>query len=489
MMSRRAVAAAPLGGPATRSRTATLILTLRFAGPLASRRTVTRIASSMAAMAVVIVATMAAAPAFAQASAVKEAERLAAEAIATADARPDAALAAARRALALTAEFQPTSFVRAGRRGEVVEDEYTAARTGYRRHRAPVYEAMGVALAAQGRHLAAARYLRRAMVLDPDDGRAGRLAESLLALGRSRDALAVLHARGKASGGFGPSLLPVLERAVDAEGRASAQVEIDLARLSAVPGIVVRDGPIPLPTGARLSTGAPLRLESAPTVFYLAGRSCATCSADLEAIKRAVPQGTRVALVPVNPDEDRALRQVVDLYRLRWPMVLGAGIASALGGEEDHVVVVGRGGWIAVTLAAPFEPALAEVVRILSRSDVAEALPRPAWSRRPVDRTAPAPPAGLLPEGFAMGDDGPPPPEFERALAAYRGRRFAEALRQFEAVAAAEDGWLLPPEARLNRAIVLAALGRREEARRIVLRIGDARLEDAADQALDRIFN
>jgi hypothetical protein len=34
---------------------------------------------------------------------------------------------------------------------------------------------------------------------------------------------------------------------------------------------------------------------------------------------------------------------------------------------------------------------------------------------------------------------------------------------------------------------VLAALGRREEARRIVLRIGDARLEDAADRALDRI--
>ena len=104
-----------------------------------------------------------------------------------------------------------------------------------------------------------------------------------------------------------------------------------------------------------------------------------------------------------------------------------------------------------------------------------------------MDRARPAPPPGLLPEGFAAGDDGPAPPEFERALAAYRGGRFAEALRLFEALAAAEDGWLLPPEARLNRAIALAALGRREEARRIVLRIGDARLEDAADRALDRI--
>ncbi len=150
--------------------------------------------------ALVIAATLAATPALAQQSPVKEAERLAAEAMATAAARPDAALAAARRALALTAEFQPTSFVRAGRRGEVVEDEYTAARTEYRRHRAPVYEAMGVALAAQGHHEAAARYLRRALVLDPDDARAGRLVGSLLALGRGGAALDVLHERGQGIG-------------------------------------------------------------------------------------------------------------------------------------------------------------------------------------------------------------------------------------------------------------------------------------------------
>lgn len=422
-------------------------------------------------------------------SAVKEAERLAAEAIATTATQPEAALASARRALALTAEFQPTSFVRAGRRGEVVEDEYTAARAEYRRHRAAVYEAMGAALAAKGRHDAAVRYLRRALILHPDDARAGRLASSLLALGRGRDALHLLHARGKASGGIGPALVPILERAVDAEGRASVQVELDLSRLSAVTGrgLAVRDGPVKLPAAARLSTGAPLRLDAAPVVFYLAGRSCATCSADLEAIGRGTPQGTRIVLVPANPDEDRALRQVVDLYRLRWPMALGEGVASALGGGEDHVVVVARGGWIAVTLAAPFEPALSEVLSVLSRSDVAESLPRASWNRRPLDRTPPPPPAGLLPEGFGAGEDGPPPPEFERAVAAYRAGRYAEALRLFEALAAVEDGWLMPPEARLNRAIALAAAGRREEARRIVLRIGDARLEDAADRALDRI--
>jgi tetratricopeptide (TPR) repeat protein len=446
-------------------------------------------AARRAATAIAALTLMAATTVLGQGSAVKEAERLAAEAIATSAAHPDAALAAARRALALTAEFQPTSFVRAGRRGEVVEDEYTAARTEYRRHRAPVYEAMGAALAAQGKHEAAVRYLRRAMVLDPGDGRAARLAASLLALGKGGLALGMLHERGKASGGIGAALLPLLERAVDAEGRASVQVEVDLSRLSALHGrgLVARDGPVRLPAAARLSTGAPLRLEGVPAVFYLAGWSCATCSEDLEAIKRAVPEGTSVALVPANPDEDRALRQVVDLYRLRWPLALGTGVASALGGEEGHVVVVGRGGWIAVTLAPPFEPRLADVVRILSRRDVAETPPRPSWSRRPVDRTPAAPPGGLLPEGFAAGEEGAPPPAFERALAAYRGGRFAEALRLFEALGAAEDGWLLPPEARLNRAIVLAALGRREEARGIVLRIGDARLEDAADRALDRI--
>ena len=422
-------------------------------------------------------------------SAVTEADRLAAEAIATASTAPDAALLAARKALALTAEFVPTAFVRPGRKGEVVEDEYTAARTEYRRHRASVYEAVGTALAAKGRHDAAARYLRRALTLETSDARAERLVASLLALGRGRDALALLHERGKASGGIGPSLIAVLERAVDAEGRPSAQVEIDRSRLSAVTGraIVARDGPVKLPLTARLSTGAPLRLDDDSVVFYMAGRSCATCSADLEAIKRSVPAGVRVVLVPANADEDRALRQVVDLYRLRWPVALGAGVAAALGGEEDHVVVVARGGWIAVTLAPPFEPALAEVLRVLARRDVTETRPRASWSRRPVDRTPPPPPEGLLPEGFAMGEGGPAPAEFERALAAYRAGRFAEALRLFETLAAAEDGWLLPPEARLNRAIALAAAGRREEARRIVLRIGDARLEDAADRALDRI--
>src|SRR5687767_14648364 len=79
---------------------------------------------------------------------VQRAETLAAGALSRAAADPAAALADARRALALTADFDPTAFVRAGRRGEMVEDSYQAARDAYRLHRALLYEAVGAALTA-----------------------------------------------------------------------------------------------------------------------------------------------------------------------------------------------------------------------------------------------------------------------------------------------------------------------------------------------------
>src|SRR5947209_1919887 len=97
-----------------------------------------------------------------------EAERLAAEAVRIATAQPQQALAQARKALALTAEFEPTAFVKAGRRGEVVEDAYLAAREEYRRHRARLYQAFGEMLLQQGQAVAASRYLRRAVLLGRD---------------------------------------------------------------------------------------------------------------------------------------------------------------------------------------------------------------------------------------------------------------------------------------------------------------------------------
>jgi hypothetical protein len=51
--------------------------------------------------------------------------------------------------------------------------------------------------------------------------------------------------------------------------------------------------------------------------------------------------------------------------------------------------------------------------------------------------------------------------------------------------AATADGWLLPPEARFDRAVCLARLGRREEARRLLLRIGDSRFHDDIDRVME----
>src|SRR5688572_11660882 len=96
---------------------------------------------------------------------VEEAERLAAEAVQAAAGQPEAAVDLARRALARTEEFDPVAFVRAGRRGEVVEDEFQAAREAYRAHRAGLYQAMGTAQAAHDRPAVALRYFRRAFLL------------------------------------------------------------------------------------------------------------------------------------------------------------------------------------------------------------------------------------------------------------------------------------------------------------------------------------
>jgi tetratricopeptide (TPR) repeat protein len=420
-------------------------------------------------------------------SPVASAEREAAAALALLPARPAEALEKARRALALTADFEPTAFVRAGRKGEVVEDAYLAARESYRAHRAQLYEAAGLALAASGEGAFALRYLRRAVDLDPRPERTSGLARTLLAQGRGREALSVLE---RAMGGepLSAENLGLLEQAVDLVGLPSAQAEIDRVRLRALAGAEYRDGPFPFPPGLRLSTSPIFRLEDAPTnVLYGAEVSCRTCSADLQDLKRLVLPPGRVLLVPESLEQDRALRQVVDLYRYPWPLLLGKGLLATLGIEPRSVLVVSRGGWVGVSLKPPWADSLRESLAILGRSDVAETLPRARWNHvKPVRGTAGALP-GLLPEGLAPGEDLAAPPEFVAALEAYRSGRYAEALRGFEAVAGRGDGFLLPPEARLNRALCLARLGRREEARRLLLKTGDSRLQDAVDRSLEAV--
>ena len=418
-------------------------------------------------------------------SPVDEAERLAAEATRAAATRPVDAIALSRRALAVTAEFDPIAFVRAGRKGEVVEDTFQAARAAYRQHRAGLYEAAGVSLEAGGRHEAGSRYLRRALLLEPTSGRASALARSLLALGRGREALALLQSA--AAGPPNAATVVLFEQAADVAGLPSAQAEIDRARLRALggPTVELREGPLKIPADARLSTGGPLRLEEAPVIFYMASATCKTCSEDLDVLARSVAAGTRVVIVPEGPEKDRAVRQVLQVYRYTWPVALGA-VAPALGVEPGTLVVAARAGWVPVVVKPPYAAALGSVVTMLSKNDVKETVPRKGWNLRPPDRKV-APPPDLLTDGLAPGEDEPAPAEFTRAVAAYRARRFAEALRGFETVAARDDGWLLPPEARLDRALAMASLGRREEARRMLLRIGDSRFQEAVDRALERV--
>jgi tetratricopeptide (TPR) repeat protein len=403
---------------------------------------------------------------------------------------PAGALRTARRALALTAEFVPTDFVTAGRKGEVVEDEFQAAREAYRRHRSTLYEAVGTALARQGDALAASRYQRRAFLLEPTPDRGLALARSLNALGRGREALDTVQHAIAGLTGLKPEAADVIARAADVAGLPSAQAEVDRGRLQATLGkaVELREGPLELPPGVRLSSAPVVRLDDVPiTVLYASEASCRSCSADLEELARQVPKDVRVLTVPPGDDQDQALRQVLALYKRPWPVLLGRDLAARLQLKPRSLLLVARGGWTLAVLQPPFGHELATALAALQRVDLKETVPRPSWNRRPVDRSPLPPPPGLLPEGLAPGEDEPAPPEFAAAVAAYREGRAKEALAAFDALEAKGDGWLLPPEARLDRALCLALAGQRDAARRILLRTGDTRFEEAIDRLLEKV--
>lgn len=417
-----------------------------------------------------------------------EAERLAAEAISLLPADPARALVQARRALAMTEEFEPTAFVDAGRKGEVVEDAFVAARQRYARHRAVLYEAVGKALEGAGQPLAASRYLRRALALEPSPGRGLALARTLIALGRGHDALRAMR---QATGDFArldPEGVAQLVAAVDLAGLPSAQVEIDRGRLASLGTVELREGPLPIPAGTRLSNSPAFRVDQASlTLVYVAEAGCRRCSADLEDLARVVAREVRVLALAPGDDQDAELRQVLGLYRRPWPVLLGRDLAATWRLEPRSALLVARSGWTLAVVRAPFGAELAAAIHALQRVDVAETLPRAAWNRRPPDRSpAPAPP-GLLPEGLAPGEDEPAPERFSEAVAALRGGRPLEAARLFESLVAQGDGWLLPPEGRLNRAVCLAAAGQRDAARRLLLRTGDSRFEAEIDGLLERV--
>ncbi len=430
--------------------------------------------------------TLLAAPAPSVLPAHEQAERLAAQARGLLASDPAAALGLARSALVRSADFVPTDFVRAGRKGEIVEDAYVAARAAYRAHRARVYAAVGASLAAASRPVEAVRYLRRAHLLAPDGDSLEPLAAALLASGRGWDAL---HLALSAPTGLTPSVLAVAERAADGLGLPSLQAEFDRARVEALaltPRAEFRAGPLPLPERTRLSSGATLRFEGdAPVVIYVAARSCRSCSADIEALQRAVPAPARLMAAGQDPGDDHALRQALQLYRRDWPIVNGPSLAAALDLLAPTAVVVARGGWSAVVVAPPFEQNLPPVLSALRGADLEPRRPRAAWNRRPVERPRPTAQPALPPEGLVPGEDEPYPDGYKAALAAFDDGRWSDALRAIEELERVGDGWLLPPEARLDRALCLQRLNRREEARALLLRTGDSRFQEAVDQALE----
>lgn len=409
---------------------------------------------------------------------VQEAEELAAKALA--EPAGPRAIDDARRALSLTLELDPMAFVRAGRKGEVLEDSYVEAREAYRRHRARLYEAVGACLLERRRVPEAARYLGRAHDLDPTVGGA-RLIRAWTRQGRGQEALErVLRA--------GPADAPVLaaaSEAVDAAGLPSLQVEIDRTRLERLqPRPAVVDGPLDLGDRLRLSSGAPFRMGEAPTILYVAEASCRSCSADLESLRRLLPAGFKLLLAAADPDRDTALRRALTVYNYDWPLLLGVR-SGAWRDEAPRVHVVARNGFLAAVAAPPFASTLPPVFDILSRNDVAETVPRAGWNGRPALRRDPDP--GYVPQvgELVRGEDEPVPREFTAADAAYREGKHREALIQLERLEERTDGWLLPPEARLNRALCLIGLGRRDEARKILLRIGDSRYQDHVDRVLE----
>ncbi len=419
-----------------------------------------------------------------------QAEKLAQDAMALAPRDAAAALQQARKALALTAEFVPTDYVNAGRKGEVVEDEFKAAREAYQRHRAVIYDAVGDALGRQGQALPASRYQRRSFLLEPTPARGLALARSLNELGRGREALATVQ---KAIGGLvslTPEAVAAIERAADVAGLPSAQAEIDRGRLTANLGaaVTMREGPFELPPGVKLSNAPLFKLEDAElTVIYAAEASCRNCSADLEELGRQVPKTVRVLTLPPGDDQDAALRQVLQLYRRPWPLLLGRDLGARLSLQPRSALLLARAGWTQAVLKAPFGQELGTALQALQRKDVQETAPRASWNRRPVDRSPLPPQPGLLAEGMAPGEDAPFPPEFDAAVAAYKAGRAGEAQKLIDALEAKGDGWLLPAEARLDRALCLARAGQRDAARRILLRTGDSRFEDKVDQLLEAV--
>ena len=287
-----------------------------------------------------------------------------------------------------------------------------------------------------------------------------------------------------------PEAASVIDRAADVARLPSAQAEIDRGRLKATlkGAVTLRRGRVTFPPGrgSRHRSDLPARgrgdqpdLRGRGLVPVVLGRphpaaTCRSRSGARHGAARGGGPGRRVA---------------PGAGHLRLPLAAPAarGVGEQLDLPPRSVLVLARGGWTAAVPEPPFGPALASTLAALARTDVREAVPRANWNRRPVDRSPlPPPPPGRRRTDWPRVRTSRSRPISPRPEA-YRGGTICGGDEELRCDQARGDGWLLPPEARLDRALCLAGMGKRHEARRILLRTGDSRFENAMDETLERV--
>ena len=163
----------------------------------------------------------------------------------------------------------------------------------------------------------AVRYLRRGG--RPGAGAASEtaLARSLVAAGRGREALA--HAAGRPAGALSAEAIEVAGAAVDAEGLPSLQLEIDRARIAGRRSrrrssrSTARCAPQRKPASRRASRCGSRRRSSPSSTWPSrpAGPAPQTSRRSSDWCLRASCRGW----CRCGPEQDRALRQVMTLYR------------------------------------------------------------------------------------------------------------------------------------------------------------------------------
>lgn len=416
------------------------------------------------------------APAVAPQDAIGRATSLVAEAQRLLASDASRALSTAQSAEEASRNFDPAAFTQVGGKGEILGTDIDEAQKAYRVHRASVYSAWGQALRASNRPMEAEAVLLRAWTLEPTETRASDLAEARMSSGQPALALAGLVRLKDQT----RRSLALIERIVDELRLPSAQIEIDLGRLSS-PALkpFVRRRPSPnAGVKASLSSGAPLRFDTAtPSVFYFAKNGCATCSKDLEWMSRE--KGLSFTLTADMESTETTLRRATGLYRTPWPVLVGGGTRVFGPSEKDSFIVVARGGHLA--LGVSDSGALAEVMRIVSRVDVQETRPRPG--SRPTPSAAPATADVVGEPEFSMEELPSREPRLQAARDHFSAGRYAEALTSIRGGTLATDG-LPPSDRRLFEAICMSRLGRTKEARTLLIQIGDLATMDRVQKEI-----